>query len=68
MQAKLDALLLYIAARLAEPGTWQGIGIIAGLFGGKYADMDWQKCTALGIGIYGLLKMLLPDSQPKDKP
>jgi hypothetical protein len=62
--SKLDTLLLYIGARLSEPGTWQGIAFLLTLMGSRYAHLDWGQCAALGASISGALKIMLPDTKP----
>jgi hypothetical protein len=60
---KIDALLQYIAQRIAEPGTWQGIAFLLALGGSRYANLDWGQCAALGASVSGVLKIVLPDSK-----
>ena len=64
MKSKLDALLIYFAARASEPGTWQGVAFILTLTGSHYASYNWGECAAIGSTAAGILKILLPDTRP----
>jgi hypothetical protein len=64
MKSKIDAMLIYLAARAAVPGTWQGIAFLLTLAGSHYAQLDWGQCAAIGATASGVLKILLPDAKP----
>ncbi|HEX7644868.1 MAG TPA: hypothetical protein VF450_26405 [Noviherbaspirillum sp.] len=61
---KIETLLAYLAARAAEPGTWQGVAFVLTLCGSKYASLDWGQCAALGGIASAVLKILFPDASP----
>lgn len=62
MKQRIRIALEYLAARLSEPSTWQGIGFLAGLAGAKVgAGMDWGQAAGLGGIISAGLKMVFPD-------
>lgn len=59
---KLEVILIWIAARLQKPSTWQAIGFIVGLFGAKYgADFDWGQGSAVGGLISAIIKAIVPE-------
>lgn len=61
---KLETLLACLAARAAEPGTWQGVAFMLTLCGSRYAALDWGQCAALGATASAVLKILFPDMKP----
>jgi len=62
MKKRTQAVLEFIAARLSEPSTWQGIGFIVALSGAKLgAGMDWGQAAGLGGVVSAALKMVFPD-------
>lgn len=62
MKAKYRKLLRYLVDRLGEASTWQGIGFIVALGGGKLAaGLDWGAAAALGGVISGAIKTVFPD-------
>lgn len=64
MNAKFRKALEYFLDRLGEPSTWQGIGFIVALFGGRFgAQLDWGQAAGLGGAISAAVKMLLPDAK-----
>jgi hypothetical protein len=62
MATKFELIAVYIGNRLAEPGTWQGIGFFVGLISAHYATMDWTQAAAIGGSVSGLLKIIFPDA------
>ena len=46
-------------ARLREPSTWAGLGILAGLFGFNLAPADAQVFVQVGVGLSGLLAVVI---------
>lgn len=67
MKERLRALLEVLAARLSEQSTWQGIGFIVALSGAKFGvGMDWGMAAGLGGIISAVLKIVFPDSKPKE--
>jgi hypothetical protein len=78
MKEKLAVLLEYIAARLAEPSTWQAITFFLTAIGSHYAaEIDPVSAVAIGVGISKLLSIIMPDAfkkaeeidkMPKDQP
>ena len=64
MNDKLKLLLVYLSARLAEPGTWQGFAFFLGLIGSHYASLDWGQCASVGATLSGAIKILFPDVKP----
>jgi hypothetical protein len=67
MRDKFEILIAYLAARSAEPSTWQGVAFILALFGSHYADLPWGQCASIGATLSALIKIFLPDVQlPKE--
>jgi hypothetical protein len=61
---KEDTFFDYLAARLSEPSTWQGIGFVLTLLGCKSAaQMDWGQAAGLGGIVSAALKVALPDKK-----
>jgi hypothetical protein len=63
MKQKTREALDFLLARLSEPSTWQGIGFIAGMFGSRFAGMDWGQAAGLGGLISAVIKMFTADSK-----
>lgn len=62
MNQKTQAVLEFVAARLSEASTWQGIGFLVALTGAKYgAGLDWGQAAGLGGVMSAALKMVFPD-------
>lgn len=62
MKARIQAALEYLAARLGEASTWQGIGFCLTVAGAKWAaSLDWGQAAGLGGLVSALLKMVFPD-------
>lgn len=52
----------YLAARLSEASTWQGIGFCLTLAGAKWAgNLDWGQAAGLGGIVSAALKIVFPD-------
>jgi hypothetical protein len=52
----------FVAARLSEQSTWQGIGFLVALTGSKVGlGLDWGQAAGLGGIVSAALKMLFPD-------
>lgn len=65
MMDKLHIFTAYVADRLTEPSTWQGIGFVVALTGCKLgAGMDWGAAAGLGGIISAAIKMTVPDKKP----
>jgi hypothetical protein len=63
MKECIRITLEFIAARLSEPSTWQGIGFCLTLAGAKWAvGLDWGQAAGLGGIVSAVLKMVFPDS------
>ena len=63
MKQRIQTVLEFIAARLSEPSTWQGIGFLLALTGAKYgANLDWGQAAGLGGLISAVLKMIFTDT------
>lgn len=59
---KFEVILVWFLDRLKEPSTWQAIGFIVGLLGGKYAaDFDWGQGAAVGGLISAIIKAVVPE-------
>jgi hypothetical protein len=57
--------LEFVAARMSEPSTWQGIGFLVALTGAKVgAGLDWGQAAGLGGIVSAALKMIFPDPKP----
>jgi hypothetical protein len=62
MKERIRIALEYLAARLCEPSTWQGIGFCLTLAGAKWAaNLDWGQAAGLGGIVSAILKMAFPD-------
>lgn len=62
LKRRLQIALEFLAARLSEQSTWQGIGFLVGLSGGKWAaNLDWGQAAGLGGVVSALIKMIFPD-------
>lgn len=46
-------------ARLREPSTWAGIGIVAGLFGVNFAPEEAQDFVTGGVAFAGMLSIFM---------
>jgi hypothetical protein len=65
MTPRLEQLIVYVAARAAEPSTWQGVAFMLTLCGSHYASsLDWGQAAALGGFISGAIKIIFPDVKP----
>ena len=54
----------YLCDRLKEASTWQGIGFLISLCGGRWAiELDWGAAACFGGGISALIKMVFPDKK-----
>jgi uncharacterized membrane protein len=57
-----ERILTFIADRLSESSTWQGLAFLATFAGAtEIANMDIMGATALGATISALIKAFLPD-------
>lgn len=64
MKAKTEQILKYALDRFGEQSTWQGIGFVVGLIGGReLGALDWGQAAGLGGAISAIIKMLLPDQK-----
>jgi hypothetical protein len=62
MKDHIKTVLEFIAARLSEPSTWQGIFFLVTLTGSKFgAGLDWGQAAGLGGVMSAALKMIFPD-------
>jgi hypothetical protein len=62
MKDRIRIAAQYLAARLSEASTWQGIGFVVALTGSKFGfGMDWGQAAGLGGIISAVLKMVFPD-------
>jgi hypothetical protein len=62
MKNHIRTTLEFIAARLSEQSTWQGISFLLALTGAKYgAGLDWGQAAGLGGVMSAALKMIFPD-------
>lgn len=63
MKERIRIASEYLAARLSEQSTWQGIGFCLTLAGAKWAgNLDWGQAAGLGGIVSALLKMVFPES------
>lgn len=65
---KLEQLLGFIADRLAERSTYEGLVFIFTVCGSHYQNLDWGQCATLGATASGIIKIIFPDAKPKDAP
>jgi hypothetical protein len=64
MKERIRTAMEFLAARLSEQSTWQGIGFLVALTGAKYgANMDWGQAAGLGGIMSAVLKMTFPDQK-----
>jgi len=64
MNEKIRTFTTYVADRLTEPSTWQGIGFLVALTGCKIgAGMDWGQAAGLGGILSAAIKMVFPDKK-----
>lgn len=64
MKERLRIALEFLAARLSEQSTWQGVGFLITLAGAKWAaGLDWGQAAGLGGIVSAVLKMIFPDSK-----
>ena len=62
MNQRIRAAAEYLAARLGEASTWQGIGFCLTLAGAKWAaNLDWGQAAGLGGIVSAALKIVFPD-------
>jgi hypothetical protein len=62
MKDRLRIASEYLAARLGEASTWQGIGFCLTLAGAKWAaNLDWGQAAGLGGIVSAALKIVFPD-------
>ncbi len=62
MKQQTKVALEFIAARLSEPSTWQGIFFLIALTGSKFgAGLDWGQAAGLGGIASAALKIIFPD-------
>lgn len=62
MKQRTQVVLEFIAARLSEPSTWQGIFFLITLTGSKFgAGLDWGQAAGLGGIASAALKIIFPD-------
>ncbi len=59
---------LYILARLKEPSTWAGLGVMLGGMGIKVQPGLWQSIAVAGAAIAGLIATVLAEVQTKGAP
>lgn len=58
---KFETVLLYLAARFGEIGTWRAIALLLSLGGSRYASFDWGQCASIATVVYGVLHIIFPD-------
>lgn len=64
MNEKAQYMIDYMADRLTEPSTWQGIGFIVALTGSKIGlGLDWGQAAGLGGILSAAIKMIFPDKK-----
>lgn len=62
MNQRIRIAAEYLAARLGEASTWQGIGFCLTLAGAKWAaNLDWGQAAGLGGIVSAALKIAFPD-------
>ena len=62
MKEHLRIITEFVAARLSEQSTWQGIGFLVALTGSKVGlGLDWGQAAGLGGIVSAALKMIFPD-------
>jgi hypothetical protein len=62
MKEHLRIIAEFVAARLSEQSTWQGIGFLVALTGSKVGlGLDWGQAAGLGGVVSAALKMIFPD-------
>jgi hypothetical protein len=62
MKEHLRIIAEFVAARLSEQSTWQGIGFLVALTGSKVGlGLDWGQAAGLGGIVSAALKIAFPD-------
>lgn len=61
MSNRIRTVAEFVAARLSEQSTWQGIGFVASLFCARARGLDWGQAAGLGGLVSAVLKMIFPD-------
>ncbi len=62
MKERTIRLLAWLRARLREPATYAGIGVVAIALGRKIPD-EWMAAIAvIGGGLAGVLAVVLPET------
>lgn len=62
METLKPKLKKFLCERLKEASTWQGLGALIVILGGRWAiDLPWGELAALGAIVSGLIKMVFPD-------
>lgn len=62
MNMRLQKTINFILDRAGEASTWQGIGFVVALAGGKWAiGLDWGGAAALGGTVSAFIKTVFPD-------
>lgn len=63
MKQRVRIAFEFLAERLSERSTWQGIGFLLTLVGAKWAaDLDWGQAAGLGGIVSAFLKIIFPDA------
>lgn len=63
MATRWNTFVQTLLARMGESSTWQGLGFLVTLCGGRWgAELDWGAAAALGGTVSALIKSVLPDN------
>lgn len=52
-------------AKLREPSTWAGVGVLLGLFGVNFAPAEAQAFVQGGTGLAGMLAIFIGEKSGK---
>jgi hypothetical protein len=68
MNKRAKKLISYLLARLTEPTSWAGVGIVLAWFGLQLSLEEISYITGVGAGLAGLVLYLYPEYKSTDKP
>lgn len=68
MKERTRRLLAYLAARLREPSTFSGLGVVLGAVGVTIPDHKIAALAVAGGAIAGVVAALLPDGSSSSDP
>lgn len=61
MSKRLNRLLAYARARMAEASTWRALVLVLTAAGLNLSPAQHEAIIAIGLGVAGLIGVLFPD-------